>query len=104
MYVQEYLIHIVNGDVIPVTEACNREEGETLLERFEKAKPYTLFCAGDAISGYAVVPARSIAYITVGDLRESDGTVFRFSFGSAALGSAGPEKKRKARSCAREKS
>ena len=76
MILQDYLIHMVNGDVIPVSEPYDLNGARTLIARYGKAKPDTMFCTGDRITGFAYFPARSIAYISTGDIREVEDWAF----------------------------
>ncbi len=76
MILQDYLIHMVNGDVIPVSEPYDLDGTRTLISRYGRAKPDTMFCTGDQITGFAYFPARSIAYISTGDIREVEDWAF----------------------------
>ncbi len=71
-YIQEYLIHMANGDTIVAVEPYDLKGPETLIDRYERAKPDDLFCVGDALIGFAYFPARSIVYINTGRVKRCD--------------------------------
>ena len=70
MFMQEYEIHLINGSVIPAMEPMELEGSKSLIDRFANGDPDEVFCVGDYASGYAVVPARSIVYISTGGVHE----------------------------------
>ena len=72
MFIQEYLIHLSNGDVLVATEPLDLKGPQCLLSRYEKAEPDYMFCIGDAMTGFAYFPTRSITYISSGAVREID--------------------------------
>ena len=53
MILQDYLIHMVNGDVIPVSEPYDLNGARTLIARYGKAKPDTMFCTTGRSARYA---------------------------------------------------
>ena len=79
MFVQEYEIHLINGSVIPAMEPMELEGLKSLIDRFANGDPDEVFCVGDYASGYAVVPARSIVYISTGDVHEIEDWVYKTS-------------------------
>lgn len=77
MFVQDFLIYLIDGTMIPASEPMDLEGPDSFLDRFANAEPDELFSIGDSISGYVVFPARSIVYIRTGDVREVDDWPFR---------------------------
>ena len=53
---------------LPKPMTCLRKKG--LVGKFEKADDNEIFEIGDAISGFAYIPKRSILFISTGDVRE----------------------------------
>ena len=69
MFVQDFEIHLIDGSVLPVSEPFEIEDDDSLIARFTDADQDEVFCVGDGIGGFALVPVRSIVYITTGDVR-----------------------------------
>ena len=69
-YYQIYRIHLLNGEVIEASEAYDLPAEKGLVEKFGKADDNEIFEIGDAISGFAYVPKRSILFIETGDVKE----------------------------------
>lgn len=69
-YYQIYHIHLLNGEVIEASEAYDLPAEKGLVGKFEKADDNEIFEIGDAISGFAYVPKRSILFIATGDVKE----------------------------------
>ncbi len=69
-YCQNYDIHLLNGEVIGASEAYDLPAEKGLVGKFEKADDNEIFEIGDAISGFAYIPKRSILFISTGDVRE----------------------------------
>lgn len=67
---QSYHIHLLNGEVIEASEAYDLPAEKGLVGKFGKACDNEIFEIGDAISGFAYIPKRSILFITTGDVRE----------------------------------
>ena len=65
-----YHIHLLNGEVIEASEAYDLPAEKGLVGKFEKADDNEIFEIGDAISGFAYVPKRSILFIATGDVKE----------------------------------
>lgn len=78
MLIQEYLIHLTNGNVLVASEPYALKGPQSLISRFENAKPESMFCVGDALTGFSYFPARSIVYINTGDVREIDDKTYNF--------------------------
>ncbi len=70
MFMQEYEIHLIGGSVIPAMEPFDLEGSDSLIDRFAKGDPNEIFCVGDYKTGYSIIPARSIVYISTGDVKE----------------------------------
>ena len=79
MFMQEYEIHLIGGSVIPAMEPMDLEGPKSLIDRFANGDPDEIFCVGDYASGYAVIPARSIVYISTGDVHEIEDWVYESS-------------------------
>ena len=72
--IQEYVLHLSNGDDVTVEDEYYGENEYFLPERIAKAKDNETFWFGDYEKGFMVVPKRSIVYITMGGSRAvSDG-------------------------------
>ncbi len=71
-YIQEYLIHMTNGDTIVVAEPYELKGPDTLIAKYKKAQPETMFCVGDAYTGFSYFPVRNIVYISTGRVRKLD--------------------------------
>ena len=69
-YYQSYHIHLLNGEVIETSEAYDLPVEKGLVGRFGKADDNEIFEIGDAISGFAYIPKRSILFISTGDVGE----------------------------------
>ena len=69
MFVQDFEIHLIDGCVLPVSEPFEIEDDDSLIARFTDADQDEVFCVGDCIGGFALVPVRSIVYITTGEVR-----------------------------------
>ena len=63
-YCQNYDIHLLNGEVIGASEAYDLPVEKGLVGKFEKADDNEIFEIGDAISGFAYIPKRSILFIS----------------------------------------
>ena len=69
-YYQIYHIHLLNGEVVEASEAYDLPAEKGLVGNFEKADDDKIFEIGDAISGFAYIPKRSILFITTADVRK----------------------------------
>ena len=74
MYIQNYDIHLINGEVLHVGEDYELSGDHTLVAKFRKASDDAIFQIGDEFSGYVYVPKRSIVFISTGDVRRIDRT------------------------------
>lgn len=69
-YYQNYNIHLLNGEVIGASEVYDLPAEKGLVGKFGKADDNEIFEIGDAISGFAYIPKRSILFISTGDVGE----------------------------------
>ena len=67
--VQQYILHLSNGDNVTVEDEYYGENEYFLPEKIAKAKDYETFWFGDYINGFSLIPKRSIVYITMGSCR-----------------------------------
>lgn len=67
--IQEYVLHLSNGDNITVEDDTYGANRYYLPESIAKAKDQDSLWFGDAEKGFTIVPKRSIVYITMGDSR-----------------------------------
>ena len=70
-YYQIYHIHLLNGEIIEASEAYDLPAEKGLVGNFGKADDNEIFEIGDAFSGFAYIPKRSILFIATGDVKES---------------------------------
>ena len=75
MVLQEYMLHLVTGEVILALEPLEKEEPAWIIRRFLKGDPDTVVCTGDVISGLQYIPVRSIVYISTGERRVIEETL-----------------------------
>ena len=74
MIIQEYIISLCNGEKVIASEPYDLEGPKTVLNRFQKALPATMFSVGDALNGFCYFKAKDIVSIRTGDVKEvSDG-------------------------------
>ena len=71
MYVQEYLVKLINGDEIIITEPYELSGEKSLLGWFERAKPDDL-CSSETLLAEVYFPKRSIVSITATQVRKAD--------------------------------
>lgn len=64
MFIQNYDIHLINGDILHVGEDYELTGEKTLVAQFRMASEDEIFQIGDEVMGFAYLPKRSIAYIT----------------------------------------
>lgn len=69
-YYQNYNIHLLSGEVIGASESYDLPAEKGLVGKFGKADDNEIFEIGDAISGFAYIPKRSILFISTGDVGE----------------------------------
>ena len=68
MRIQEYFIHLVNGDHIKIGEHYDIPYEKKLVRKFISAKPEDTITIGDEIMGYFYVPKCNILFIASGEL------------------------------------
>ena len=67
MHIDHFRIHLINGQVIHVSEGRNTEEAENdLIDRFRDALPEGLLEVGADTLPTAYIPANNILYISRG--------------------------------------
>ena len=74
MIVQEYVLHLINGDCIIASEPYELEGPKTILSRFvaSRTNPNMMIHINDLIAGSAYIPWSSVAYIHTGNVVETD--------------------------------
>lgn len=70
MCYQMYLLHLLDGSVIEVSEDYDLPTEKGLIGKFQTAEPNEILEFGDPIAGFAYVPKSSIVYISTGDVKE----------------------------------
>ena len=70
MCYQMYVLHLLDGSVIEVSEDYDLPTEKGLLGRYQAAAPDDILEFGDPVNGFAYVPKSSIVYISTGDVRE----------------------------------
>lgn len=70
MCYQMYLLHLLDGSVIEVSEDYDLPMEKGLIGRYKSAEPNEILELGDPIVGFAYVPKSSIVYISTGDVKE----------------------------------
>ena len=70
MYEQEYLVKLINGDEVIITEPYEISGEKSLLGWFERAKPDDLCCSETFITD-VYFPKRSIVSITATQVRKN---------------------------------
>ena len=74
MVIQEYVIKLTSGEKVIASEPFDMTGPKTLINRYEKAAPETVFRIGDSINGVCYFKAKDIVSIRTGDVKEvSDG-------------------------------
>lgn len=71
MYVQEYIVKLLNGDEITINEPYELSGDKSLLGWFVKAKPDDL-CSSETFLSTAYFPKRSILSITATQVKRVD--------------------------------
>lgn len=74
MIVQEYVLHLANGDTIVASEPYELEGPKTILSRFvaSRTRPNMWISIKDMICGTAYIPWSSVVYIHTGRVVEAD--------------------------------
>ena len=70
MTVQQYLIHLTNGDRVLVSEPYDLTGPDTLIGTYQRGGPDTLFCIGDSLEGFHYFKGKDIVQICTADVRE----------------------------------
>ena len=70
-FYQIYHIHLLNGEIVEASEEYDLPAEKGLVGKFGKAADNEMFEIGDAVSGFAYIPKRSIVFIATGDVRKS---------------------------------
>lgn len=84
MYVQEYLIHMNNGDTIVSTEPYEMDGEKALISMYENAKPEDMLCIGNSMTSYHYFRAKDIAYISTNGVKkisDEDSYIFKEVYG-----------------------
>ena len=68
MRIQEYFIHLVNGDHIRIGEKYDLPLEKGIVSRFMTANREDTLVIGDEIMGYFYVPKCNILFIATGDM------------------------------------
>lgn len=74
MAVQEYIVHLANGDKVSVYEDYDLEGPKTLISQYRKYinDPTKCFCVGDDFIGFDYIPWRNVTHISTGDVYAGD--------------------------------
>ena len=76
MVIQEYVINLINGEKVITSEPFDMKGPKTLISRYEKAVPETIFRVGDSMNGICYFKAKDIVSIRTGDVKEVDDGIF----------------------------
>ena len=68
MRIQEYFIHLVNGDHIRIGEEYDLPQEKSIVGRFMTANQEDTLVIGDEIMGFFYVPKCNILFIASGEL------------------------------------
>lgn len=68
MRIQEYFIHLVNGDHIRIGEDCNLPMDQSVVGKFLAADREDTLIIGDEIMGFFYVPKCNILFIASGEI------------------------------------
>ena len=68
MKIQEYYVHLVNGDHIHIGEDYYLPREKSVVGKFMTAKPDDTLIIGDEIMGFFYVPKCNILFIASGDV------------------------------------
>ena len=77
MIIQEYIISLSNGEKVIASEPFDLEGPKTVLNRFQKATPASMFSVGDAMNGFCYFKAKDIVSIRTGDVKEVNDRVWK---------------------------
>ena len=72
MVIQEYILHLINGEKVVATEDFDYEGEDTIVNQFAASikDPTKCVRVGDFISGFEYVPWKNVVYVSTGDVRE----------------------------------
>ena len=70
MCYQMYVLHLLDGSVIEVSENYDLPTEKGMFGRYQAAATHEILEFGDSINGFVYVPKSSIVYISTGDVRE----------------------------------
>jgi len=66
---QEYIIHLINGDTISIWENMDIPFEESIICDFADDKSAEFFEFGDEEAGFFYVPKKNIVYISTGKVK-----------------------------------
>ena len=69
MYIQQYIIHLTNGDKIITSEPLDIAKPDKLIENYRKADPDTMFCVEDSVEGIHYFKGKDIVQIRYAGIR-----------------------------------
>ena len=72
---QEYLVHLLDGTVVRVSEDYDLPVEQSLITKIRKAKSTDVFSIGNPFDGYKYIPRSSILYVETSDVVEEDSMV-----------------------------
>jgi len=74
MVVQEYILHLTNGDNIVATEPYEMEGSKTIVNRFvaSRKNPDMMLRVGDPVIGMSYIPWSNVVYIETGNVVETN--------------------------------
>lgn len=67
MRIQEYFVHLVNGDHIKVGENYDLPFEKKLVGKYIAAKPDDTLTIGDDVMGFFYIPKSNILFIATGE-------------------------------------
>ena len=70
MQYRDYMLYLIDGTTLWVTEQQYKPAHKTLLGRFQTADPDTVLMVDDCVSGVICVPKRNILYIKAESIRK----------------------------------
>ncbi len=65
MFVREYRIHLVNGEVIRIGECVEKEEDTPILDQYLDTEENSFLEIGPADGPQVFIPVRNILYVSV---------------------------------------
>lgn len=70
MFYQIYNIHLLNGEVIQVSEPYDLPTNKGLVGMFKRMEENDILTVNDLLLGSAYIPRKSILYLATGDVVE----------------------------------